>query len=142
MEFIAAKDLPVTEAEEVDVLCVENGEMKRKPAKGLGGNSYDLKVRIWFELDESEEVIPKGEVLEGSFETVKQKFDSELPALALVIEDATNAGEWDGNIYKYIGETEMTALYVPNNLDDAYIFTGWGRDTDFAITPDNTIIVN
>lgn len=36
-EFIAAKDLPVTEAEEVDVLCVENGELKRKAGASLGG---------------------------------------------------------------------------------------------------------
>lgn len=141
MEFIAAKDLPVTEAEEVDVLCVENGEMKRKPAKGLGGNSYDLKVRLWLELDENEKVIRKGEVLEGSFETVKQKFDSELPALALVIEDCSNAGEWDGDVYKYIGETNMSASYNPDNLDDI-IFTAWGWDLNFAILPDNTIAFN
>jgi hypothetical protein len=44
MEFISAKDLPITEAEEVDVLCVENGEMKRKPASGIGGNSEYVAV--------------------------------------------------------------------------------------------------
>ena len=31
-ELISAKDLPITEAEEVDVLCVDNGELKRKQA--------------------------------------------------------------------------------------------------------------
>lgn len=138
MEFIAAKDLPVTEAGEVDVLCVENGEMKRKPAKGLGGNSYDLKVRIRFELNESEEVIRKGEILEGSFETVKQKFDSELPAIALVIEDAPNASEWDGDTYKAVLEAPMTARYNPDNLDE-FIFCGWGYNTEFYILPDNTV---
>lgn len=44
-EFIAAKNLPVTEAEEVDILCVEDGELKRRPAKGFGGNQlYILKL--------------------------------------------------------------------------------------------------
>lgn len=32
-----AGELPVTEAEEVDVLCVENGELKRKAGAKLGG---------------------------------------------------------------------------------------------------------
>lgn len=37
-EFIAAKDLPVAEGDEVDVLCVENGELKRKEGASLGGS--------------------------------------------------------------------------------------------------------
>lgn len=36
-EFISASDLPEAEGEEVSVLCLENGEMKQKPANGLGG---------------------------------------------------------------------------------------------------------
>lgn len=36
-EFIAANDLPITETSEVDVLCVEHGELKRKPVASLGG---------------------------------------------------------------------------------------------------------
>lgn len=47
IEFIAANNLPVTEAEEVDVLCVVDGELKRKPAEGLGGaGSYLLKLNM------------------------------------------------------------------------------------------------
>lgn len=47
-ELISAKDLPLTEAEEVDVLCVDNGELKRKPANGLGGGAggYVIKVPL------------------------------------------------------------------------------------------------
>lgn len=37
--LIPAAELPTTEAEEVDVLCVEGGELKRKPAANLGGGS-------------------------------------------------------------------------------------------------------
>lgn len=44
IEFISAKDLPTTETEEIDVLCVENGKLKRKAANGLGGGGgYLLK---------------------------------------------------------------------------------------------------
>ena len=38
-ELIAAKDLPTTEAEEVSVLCVENGELKQKPGASFGGGA-------------------------------------------------------------------------------------------------------
>lgn len=46
-EFISAKDLPITEAEEVDVLCVDNGELKRKQAKGLGSaGGYVIRLPL------------------------------------------------------------------------------------------------
>jgi hypothetical protein len=38
INLIPAKNLPIAEAEEVDVLCVENGELKRKPGASLGGS--------------------------------------------------------------------------------------------------------
>ena len=40
IEFIAAKDLPTTEAEEVSVLCIDNGELKQKPGASFGGGGY------------------------------------------------------------------------------------------------------
>lgn len=36
-ELIAAKDLPTTDAAEIDVICVENGELKRKPGTSISG---------------------------------------------------------------------------------------------------------
>lgn len=36
-ELISAKDLPTTDAKEVDVICVEGGELKRKPGASIGG---------------------------------------------------------------------------------------------------------
>lgn len=47
-EFISAANLPTTEAEEVDVLCVEGGELKRKPGASLGGRATepDLVIRL------------------------------------------------------------------------------------------------
>lgn len=37
IEFIPANELPTTESNEVDVLCVENGELKRKAGASIGG---------------------------------------------------------------------------------------------------------
>lgn len=37
IELIPASELPVAEGTEVDVLCVENGELKRKEGASLGG---------------------------------------------------------------------------------------------------------
>ena len=47
IEFIPASSLPTTEAEEVDVLCVENGELKRKAGATLGsGGGGSMEVDI------------------------------------------------------------------------------------------------
>ena len=45
INFISATELPEATGEEVSVLCLENGEMKQKPANGLGGGGF-MKVEI------------------------------------------------------------------------------------------------
>lgn len=53
IEFISAKDLPTTESNEVDVLCVENGEMKRKAGASLGGGKlFVLREEDLYNADE------------------------------------------------------------------------------------------
>ena len=44
INFIPANELPVAEGDEVSVLCLENGEMKQKPANGLGGSIEFIKL--------------------------------------------------------------------------------------------------
>lgn len=44
INFIPASELPLAEAKEVDVLCVENGELKRKAGANLGGGGYIINV--------------------------------------------------------------------------------------------------
>ena len=44
INLIPAAELPLTEAEEVEVLCVDNGELKRKAAAKLGGGGYMIHV--------------------------------------------------------------------------------------------------
>ena len=45
-ELIAAKDLPTTDAKEVDVLCVENGELKRKAGASIGGGGGGYVINV------------------------------------------------------------------------------------------------
>lgn len=54
-EFIAAKDLPTTEEEEVDVLCVNptTGEMCRKANTSFSGNGNEYDMLIRFSLGAS-----------------------------------------------------------------------------------------
>lgn len=45
INFISAAELPEATGEEVSVLCLENGEMKQKPANGLGSGGF-MEVEI------------------------------------------------------------------------------------------------
>lgn len=107
MEFISAKDLPITEAEEIDVLCVENGEMKRKPASGLGGNTkYDFVIKAvenWINIDGDDSgSVESVEFLEGAktYEELKQMYeDSYIPKM-LVIGEWCNINENTADGYK------------------------------------------
>ena len=47
INFISAAELPEATGEEVSVLCLENGEMKQKPANGLGGGEKpDMVITV------------------------------------------------------------------------------------------------
>lgn len=46
VNFIAAKDLPITEAQEVDVLCIDNGELKRKAGANIGGSGGGYVIHV------------------------------------------------------------------------------------------------
>lgn len=42
INFIPANELPVAEGDDVSYLCLEDGEMKRKPGASLGGSQTPL----------------------------------------------------------------------------------------------------
>ena len=46
INFIPATELPEATGEEVSVLCLENGEMKQKPANGLGGGFMEVGITL------------------------------------------------------------------------------------------------
>lgn len=114
-EFISAKDLPTTEAEEVNVLCLENGELKQKPAKGLGGGGggFDLILFSGSNVDERY-------IIQGDYNTVKEKIDNNQPTFVMV-------RHWYGNPGESINENTSTFIcscmynngYVEDLPDDA-----------------------
>lgn len=139
INFIPANTLPVAEGYEVSVLCLENGEMKQKPASGLGG--YDIKVKICFEPDEEMGVRPKGEVLEGDYATALEKINNGIPAVALVIEDGAGEGlPEDWMPYKTVSEVYLAWRGIP--AEGMEILTGYGMELEFGILPDNTVMFN
>lgn len=141
IEFISVKDLPVSEAEEVDVLCVENGELKRKQGASLGGNKYDAKLKLWWEMVDGE-MMPKGELLEGSFDALMEKINNGILTTALVIEDGTAWEQVSDGDFPYKGVTETTLRWLKNTEDGFERVFGWGLDLDFAILSDNTVIID
>ena len=69
INLIPASDLPITEAKEVDVLCVENGELKRKAGATLGGGSKGYILAIDTENDTMEDSD------EGTTVTIARSYD-------------------------------------------------------------------
>lgn len=124
IEFISAKDLPTTEAEEVDVLCVENGELKRKPGASLGGGgSYDFIVKLWLE-NENDELVYRGELVEGTFDAAFERLENGEAITALVSDDGTAQTEIGEGGWKYCGVSEV-ALIISADGEMYFRASGW-----------------
>lgn len=97
INLIPAKDLPIAEAEEVDVLCVENGELKRKPGASLGGGGGGYIINI-----------PASDVKssnDGNTEiTLTESYDNFLPILLN-----------GGSVWVYLGGLGIP-YYLPLSL--------------------------
>lgn len=138
INFIPATQLPEAEGDEVSVLCLENGQMKQKPASGLGGG-YDMKVRIWFEFDAENGVMSKAELLEGDYATALEKINNDRPAVALVIEDGAGEGlPDDWTPYKTVAESVLIWEKNPDSGEE--VLFGYGMRGEFAILPDNSVM--
>lgn len=93
-EFVAAKDLPVTEAEKVNVLVVDpaTGELAQKAGANLGGGSTqaDLVIRINNSISyATEEDI---EIVSGSVEAACTAYESgKFPVVEVEIVSPTNS---------------------------------------------------
>lgn len=96
IEFIPANELPTTEANEVDVLCVENGELKRKAGASLGGGTVDMVIKYSFEIDdEGAHTNRTYELISGSYEEVRNKLKNLQPvSVYLVAQNPANGYMW------------------------------------------------
>jgi hypothetical protein len=135
IEFIPANELPTTEANEVDVLCVENGELKLKAGASLGGGDaeYDLILRVVGGYDEEagNQTVIEYEVIQGSYDAVKQKIDNAIEPKVLI------SGEFrDGDyIEKVVYETRAFWYSITSEGYEALDF-----DDYFDLLPDNTVV--
>ena len=133
IEFIPASNLPTTEASEVDVLCVENGELKLKAGASIGGNTeYDLILRVVGGQDEEtgDNIVIEYEVMQGSYDAVKQKIDNAIEPKALIL-DEYRVGDY---IEKRVYEAFAYWYSLTSEGFEAIYFDGW-----FDLLPDNTV---
>lgn len=124
IEFISAANLPATEAEEVDVLCVENGELKRKPGASLGGGGGLLTVNIT--LGDHEWGSPSTVTFDKTFEEIKTAMDNGCAVIGWVAQSQFTGG----TEYQYCGGYLRPAFPIYGEPDGSeYIFF-------FPTTPD------
>lgn len=133
IEFIPASNLPITEGSEVDVLCVENGELKRK-AISLGGDpEYDLILRVVGGWDEEtgNNIVNEYEVIQGSYDAVKQKIDSGIVPKVIIVDEYTNGDYREKTAYEcgWLGWFS----HADQNYEAIYF------DSYFDLLPDNTV---
>jgi hypothetical protein len=139
-EFISAADLPITEAKEVSVLCLENGELKQKPANGLGG--CPMLVINTFYTDYNGERDPESTVSPvpaGTFELVKNSILTGMPILIFDRQEykwvSTESGDEDNGINWRIAGVQY---YEPTEqLPEAILIEG---NVEAYLLPDDRIL--
>lgn len=136
IEFIAAKDLPIAEGDEVDVLCVENGELKRKEGASLGGGNTEWDAI--FVLEGGSSVGSSSPVMAtGTYETLKAKIDAGEVPRAYV--------SWK-RVYSGVTYHERAIVvqvsYSAADSGDIYVYF-YNRDVDrmshIRVAPDGSI---
>lgn len=135
MEFISAKDLPATEAEEVDVLCVEGGELKRKAGASLGGDAkYDAVIHTTDFL-----TIDAYTLVSGTYEAVRAKMlADEVPKIkAIWTNTDSNGAVWHNSLCVITvqaceADDEWLWILLNNGNENFWI----------ALLSDNTIVTD
>lgn len=86
IEFVPASELPMAETDDIEVLCIENGELKLKDGSGLGGSGeFDAVLRSTsYPCNHSTDVWT---VEKLDFEGIKSKILAGEMATAKIIHD-------------------------------------------------------
>ena len=126
IELIAASDLPEATSDTVDVLCVEDGELKRKAGASLGGGGgYVVKVPADVDVsgetnmisdvnyDEFAELLYNGGTLWFDFSDV-QALTSAMPLNPLRI---------SALLWGYYPETGLMAVLTLGDITLSFVFT-------------------
>ena len=112
INFISATELPEATGEEVSVLCLENGEMKQKPANGLGGG-VDAVIDLGTYSDTANlSDLTGGSVPVGTVKMIEAKIAAgEMPKLKGII-----AYQYYDSMEKSIFEFTAVGVYGPNQV--------------------------
>ena len=147
-EFIAAKDLPVTEAEEVNVLVVDpaTGEMAQKPGANLGGSggeTPDLVMALTGYLSGSSafnDGVAELSIIAGTPSAIKAKLEAgESPVVKMkhvrgAYGDYSHSRyEYDVYVVTYGEDYWFSTIAISSSGDSLYKVSG-GFDADGNIT--------
>lgn len=118
INFIPASELPVAEGDEVSVLCLENGEMKQKPASDLGGGGgYDAVIKFTHDPDNERDEYT---LESGDYAAIYAKImGGALPSVSLIITHLS--GDLAGTTACM---KAVSAVYLPNGIISLGCFEG------------------
>lgn len=134
-ELIPASELPVAEGNEVDVLCVENGELKRKEGASLDGG---VKSVNGITPDESGDV----EVSSGNEPDLIIEFDAEsVDGGGRIVGNkfTITKGSIQGILEACVEHRRPTAKVVLHNIPDRLFSDGGAPTWAYACEVDATV---
>ena len=120
INFISATELPEATGEEVSVLCLENGEMKQKPANGLGGGETPDMVITVTEYSNTTANNGNYTITEGSVDAVFAAFRAgSYPIVKIRYYNGNNNAQTvlreEYNAYAYVYGEELQLAYTTLN---------------------------
>ena len=115
----------------------ENGKPTEWEAVDFSsGGGYDMKIHVWYEENDDNVIVPFGELLEGSYESVMQKLNNNIPAVALVLVDYDIPNDHTSKYYNY----EYIGYWREEGLECLEIGSLSGEG--ITVLPDNTLEVS
>lgn len=152
INFIPANKLPVAEGNEVSVLCLENGEMKQKPANNLGGSIVVIRGTSTVEDTDGNfvEKFTAEPVSAGTYDVIKTGITTGKPVSVALIVEATHTNN-DGTqkrtdvemnqLYSFArlsGNPELEALAALLGVDEAIFLPNFG----IYLLPDDRLLTD
>lgn len=135
VEFISAANLPIVEGDEVNVLCVEDGELKQKPVSN--NTNYDIVVRVIPAWDEEEDMMSTtAQIISGSYDAVMQKLDADIIPKVLLIENGTG---YDNYKIKAVSESFTYWISKPGVGEGLILFSVDGAP--YLLQSDGTVFI-
>lgn len=126
IELIPASELPVAEGDEVSVLCLENGELKQKPANGLGGSGGSH----WIMNTSTDQYNSDAIVSEGLYEALENMFTNGIPVPVTAFRPQSNGSvSCDYGVKTYTKLSDGTGFRLAYNSSQYWTIRKDGNHT-------------